>query len=158
MLHPLIKTVCQKLIELGLNTINISIESANKDNYKIYSGGDLNIVIDGIRDIIQKRKQLNKNTPSVCFSVTVMKDEIDKFGSTIELYKELEMDGGFEIQFLKQTDSYTKYYDDYMIEQLSNNCEMKLFIEKYGKEIETINNRKIKNYYDYLKSEKSIPK
>ena len=87
-----------------------------------------------------------------------MKDEIDKFGSTIELYKELEMDGGFEIQFLKQTDSYTKYYDDYMIEQLSNNCEMKLFIEKYGKEIETINNRKIKNYYDYLKSEKSIPK
>lgn len=151
------KIDCEKLIKSGLKTINISIESASHDKYHFYRGGDLTNVIKGIKRIIETKNNLKLSTPSIGFSTTIMKEEIDNFKYIIDLYRDLGMDGGFEIQFLNQTDNYTKYYDDYLMGQLSSNSEMKRFFELYGQEIEQINSqKKVLNYYDNLKNEELI--
>lgn len=141
----------KKLILSGVYNINISMESTNPDRFMFYRGGNLHMIIDGIKKLLQERANLKSETPSVGFSVTIMKDEAENFNEILSLYRELELDGGIELQFLNQTENYTKYYDNYLLNQLLSKEDVNRFMDKYGFDISNVNDSKSKkNYYDRL--------
>ena len=88
--HYLNDEKAKATIESGLDRLIISIDGTTQDVYEQYRvGGHLNKVIEGTKNIIKWKKELNSKTPFVFFQFLVVKpnehqiDEIKKLGQEI---------------------------------------------------------------------------
>ncbi len=91
--HYLTDENARKTVESGLDRLIISIDGTTQDVYKQYRvGGNLDKVIEGARNVIKWRKQLNKKTPFVFFQFLVVKPNEHQIEEIQKLAKEVGVD------------------------------------------------------------------
>ncbi len=108
----------RKMLESGLNTLFISIDTPHPEKFKRIRGGDLHRILTNCRDLIDNKIKLRRKDPSVGFAVTVSTDTAEDIGEIILLYSELGLDGGFIFQPLQKMESYYKFYPENLKNQV----------------------------------------
>ncbi len=102
----------EKILDSGLDSLNISIESPVPEEFHNIRGGNLEKIIEGIRTLVRRKKERKISRPVVGFSVTVLKSTASKLKDIFKLYQKLGMDGGIAIQFLNASKEYSRYYTE----------------------------------------------
>lgn len=101
-----------KLLDLGLEKISVSIESADEEKFKEIRGGRLKDVTSGIRALIEERNRQRLEKPVIDFAVTVLSSTVSSYPKIVNLYRDLNMDGGINTQLLQRMESYTSQYSE----------------------------------------------
>lgn len=95
--HFLDKKTAINTVKSGLDRIIISIDGTTQDTYSSYrKNGDLNKVIEGAKNIIEAKKELNSKTPYVIFQFLVVLPNEHQIDDAKNLSKEI---GVNEIRF-----------------------------------------------------------
>ncbi len=95
--HYLTEANARKTIQSGLNRLIISIDGTTQETYQSYRiGGKLHKVLEGTRQLIRLKKELNSATPHVIFQYLVVKPNEHQLNEVQELAKELGVD---EVRF-----------------------------------------------------------
>ena len=95
--HYLTDAAAKKTIESGLDRLIISIDGTTQDVYKQYRvGGNLDKVIEGAKNIVKWKKELNSKTPFVFFQFLVVKPNEHQIEEIKKLAKEIGVD---EVRF-----------------------------------------------------------
>ncbi len=91
--HYLNKEQAKKTVESKLNRLIISIDGTTQETYQQYRiGGTLSKVIEGTKNIIEAKKQMNSNTPHVVFQFLVVKPNEHQLEDVKQLAKQLGVD------------------------------------------------------------------
>jgi radical SAM protein with 4Fe4S-binding SPASM domain len=120
--HYLTDEAARKTIESGLDRLIISIDGTTQDVYQQYRvGGKLDKVLEGARNIVKWKKQMNSKTPFVFFQFLVVKPNEHQIEDIKKLAKEIGVDEvrfktaqvyDFENdpnQLIPTTDKYSRY-------------------------------------------------
>jgi len=95
--HYLTDEAARKTVESGLDRLIISIDGTTQDVYKQYRvGGNLDKVLEGARNIVKWKKELNSKTPFVFFQFLVVKPNEHQVEEIKKLAKEIGVD---EVRF-----------------------------------------------------------
>ena len=88
--HYLTDEAARKTVESGLDRLIISIDGTTQEVYKQYRiGGNINKVIEGAKNIVKWKRELNSKTPFVFFQFLVVKpnehqvEEIKKLAAEV---------------------------------------------------------------------------
>ncbi|KAA2245036.1 radical SAM protein [Chitinophaga agrisoli] len=137
--HYLTEANARKTVESGLDRLIISIDGTTQDVYTQYRvGGNLEKVIQGAKNIVKWKKELNSKKPFVFFQFLVVKPNEHQIEDIKQLAKEIGVD---EVRFktaqvydyeegnrlIPTIDKYSRYHrnDDgtYTIKnKLGNSC------------------------------------
>jgi radical SAM protein with 4Fe4S-binding SPASM domain len=138
--HYLTDENARKTVESGLSRLIISIDGTTQDVYQQYRvGGKLNKVLEGARNIVKWKKELNSKTPFVFFQFLVVKPNEHQIEDVKRLAKEIGVD---EVRFktaqvydyendpnhlIPSIDKYSRYHknkqgDMEIKNSLSNHC------------------------------------
>ena len=91
--HYLTDAAARKTVESGLDRLIISIDGTTQDTYQQYRvGGKLEKVLEGTRNVIKWKKQLNSKTPHVVFQFLVVKPNEHQIAEVQQLAKDLGVD------------------------------------------------------------------
>ena len=95
--HYITDEVAKKTVESGLDRLIISIDGTTQEVYQQYRvGGNLNKVIEGAKNIVKWRKELNSKTPFIFFQFLVVKPNEHQLEEIKQLAKEIGVD---EVRF-----------------------------------------------------------
>ena len=95
--HYLTDEAAKKTVESGLDRLIISIDGITQDVYKQYRvGGQLDKVVEGTKNIVKWRKQLNSKTPFIFFQFLVVKPNEHQIEEIKKLAAEIGVD---EVRF-----------------------------------------------------------
>ncbi|HTJ14755.1 MAG TPA: radical SAM/SPASM domain-containing protein [Dinghuibacter sp.] len=95
--HYLTDENARKTVESGLDRLIISIDGTTQDVYEQYRvGGKLDKVLEGARNIVKWKKELNSNTPFVFFQFLVVKPNEHQIEDVKRLAAEVGVD---EVRF-----------------------------------------------------------
>ncbi|MGO8746316.1 MAG: radical SAM protein [Thermoguttaceae bacterium] len=114
----LLSANADRLVELGLQHVSVSIDSANPQLFHEVRGGDLDRVVEGIWALVMARASRKADRPAIGFAVTVLRRTIGELPGIVGLYERLALDGGIAVQPLQEMPAYTQYYDEQMSKQL----------------------------------------
>lgn len=106
------------LLDLGMEAINVSVESPDEQEFRDIRGGSFAKVKAGIARLLAARRARGLDRPLVGFAITVLKHTIDRLPEIAEIYEELGMDGGATVQPLSSMEAYSKVYDEKVAAQL----------------------------------------
>ncbi|MES2730834.1 MAG: SPASM domain-containing protein [Bacteroidota bacterium] len=88
--HYLNDVNARKTVESGLDRLIISIDGTTQETYQAYRvGGSLEKVIEGTKNIIRWKKQLNSSTPHIIFQFLVVRPNEHQIQEVQQLAKEL---------------------------------------------------------------------
>jgi radical SAM protein with 4Fe4S-binding SPASM domain len=91
--HYLNDEKAKRTVESGLDRLIISIDGTTQDVYKQYRvGGNIEKVLQGARNIIKWKKELNSKTPFVFFQFLVVKPNEHQIEDIKQLAKEIGVD------------------------------------------------------------------
>ncbi|WP_439555526.1 SPASM domain-containing protein [Dyadobacter sp.] len=91
--HYLTDEKARKTVESGLDRLIISIDGTTQDVYQQYRvGGNLEKVLEGTRNIIKWKKELNSSTPHVIFQFLVVKPNEHQIEEVKKLAEEMGVD------------------------------------------------------------------
>src|SRR5258705_815763 len=91
--HYLTDEKAKRTVESGLDRLIISIDGTTQDVYKQYRiGGKLNKVIEGAKNIVRWKKELNSKKPFVVFQFLVVKPNEHQIEEVQQLAKEIGVD------------------------------------------------------------------
>jgi radical SAM protein with 4Fe4S-binding SPASM domain len=91
--HYLTDEKAKKTVESGLDRLIISIDGTTQDVYQQYRvGGKLDKVIEGAKNIVKWKKELNSKTPFVFFQFLVVKPNEHQIEEIKSLAKEIGVD------------------------------------------------------------------
>ncbi|OYY07821.1 MAG: radical SAM protein, partial [Sphingobacteriia bacterium 35-36-14] len=91
--HYLNDENARKTVESGLDRLIISIDGTTQDVYQQYRvGGKLDKVIEGAKNIVKWKKQLNSKTPFVFFQFLVVKPNEHQIADIKALGREIGVD------------------------------------------------------------------
>ena len=91
--HYLTDEKAKKTVESGLDRLIISIDGTTQDVYQQYRvGGKLDKVLEGAKNIIKWKKELNSKTPFVFFQFLVVKPNEHQIEDIKKLGKEMGID------------------------------------------------------------------
>ncbi len=91
--HFLTDEAARQTVESGLDRLIISIDGTTNDVYRSYRvGGNLDKVIQGARNIVKWKKELNSKTPFVFFQFLVVKPNEHQIEDIKRLAKEIGVD------------------------------------------------------------------
>ncbi len=91
--HYLNDAKAKATVESGLDRLIISIDGTTQDVYQSYRvGGNLNKVIEGAKNIVKWKKELNSKTPFVFFQFLVVKPNEHQIEDIKKLAKEIGVD------------------------------------------------------------------
>ena len=91
--HYLTDSAAKKTVESGLDRLIISIDGTTQEAYKQYRvGGNLDKVIEGAKNIVKWKKELNSKTPFVFFQFLVVKHNEHQIEDIKRLAKEIGVD------------------------------------------------------------------
>src|ERR1700761_944896 len=91
--HYLTDEKAKRVVESGLDRLIISIDGTTQDVYKQYRvGGNLEKVLQGARNIVKWKKELNSKTPFVFFQFLVVKPNEHQLEDVKRLAKEVGVD------------------------------------------------------------------
>jgi radical SAM protein with 4Fe4S-binding SPASM domain len=95
--HYLNDANAKRTIESGLDRLIISIDGTTQEVYEQYRvGGNLNKVIEGAKNIVKWKKELNSKTPFIFFQFLVVKPNEHQIEDIKKLAKEIGVD---EVRF-----------------------------------------------------------
>ena len=95
--HYLNDENAKRTIESGLDRLIISIDGTTQDTYKQYRvGGNIEKVLEGARNIVKWKKELNSKTPFVIFQFLVVKHNEHQVEDIKLIGKEIGVD---EVRF-----------------------------------------------------------
>jgi len=95
--HYLTDDAAKRTVESGLDRLIISIDGTTQDVYQQYRvGGNLEKVLQGARNIVKWKKELNSKTPFVFFQFLVVKPNEHQVEAIKKLAKEIGVD---EVRF-----------------------------------------------------------
>lgn len=95
--HYLTDDKAKATVESGLDRLIISIDGTSQEVYESYRvGGKLNKVIEGAKNIVKWKKELNSKTPFVFFQFLVVKPNEHQIEAIKNLGKEIGVD---EVRF-----------------------------------------------------------
>jgi radical SAM protein with 4Fe4S-binding SPASM domain len=95
--HYLTDEAARKTVESGLDRLIISIDGTTQDVYQQYRiGGKLDKVLEGTKNIVKWKKELNSKTPFVFFQFLVVKPNEHQIEDVKRLAKEIGVD---EVRF-----------------------------------------------------------
>ena len=131
--HFLTERKAKETVESGLDRILISIDGTTQETYEQYRiGGSLEKVIEGTKNLVLAKKELNSTTPHIVFQFLVVKPNQHQIEEVKKLAKELGVD---EVK-LKTTQVY----------EFENGNELIPTIDKYSRyKKQTDGKYKIKN-------------
>ena len=107
-----------RLVELGLQRVAVSIESGDPGVFREIRGGSFEEVIEGVRTLLAARNRRGAGRPAVGFAVTVLRRTLGQLPAIVSLYETLGLDGGLTIQPLQPMPAYTRYYGEAMQSQV----------------------------------------
>jgi len=91
--HYLNDAAAKRTVESGLDRLIISIDGTSQDVYESYRvGGNLQKVVDGAKNIVKWKKELNSKTPFVFFQFLVVKPNEHQIEDIKRLTKEIGVD------------------------------------------------------------------
>ncbi|RXK83548.1 radical SAM/SPASM domain-containing protein [Filimonas effusa] len=91
--HYLTEERAKKTVESGLDRLIISIDGTTQDVYQQYRvGGKLDKVLEGARNIVKWKKELNSKKPFVFFQFLVVKPNEHQIEEIKQLAKEIGVD------------------------------------------------------------------
>jgi radical SAM protein with 4Fe4S-binding SPASM domain len=91
--HYLTDEVAKKTIESGLDRLIISIDGTTQETYQSYRvGGQLDKVIEGAKNIVKWKKELQAKTPYIIFQFLVVKPNEHQIDDLKVLAKEIGVD------------------------------------------------------------------
>ena len=91
--HYLKDENAKKTIESGLDRLIISIDGTTQETYQNYRiGGKLEKVIEGTKNVIKWKKELNSKTPHIIFQFLVVKPNEHQIDDVYKLADELGVD------------------------------------------------------------------
>ena len=149
------KSNVEKIVELGVSRVYVSLESANPQIFQEIRGGKFSKVRRGIESLISTREKMGARDPSVGLALTVLKKTQHELQGVLDLYHELGLDGGIVVQPLQTMDSYVTKYDDKMHLQILDDIDMKSF-EEFEKSEELISINRAKRgvgFYEEIQEE-----
>ena len=134
-----------RLINSGLDMINVSADGATQETYEKYRrGGKLQVVIDNSKRILAKRKELGKDKPFVVWNFFVFRHNLHEIESIERLAKDVGVDalrisaphvylGVMDKPFdqlyemskdylLPPSDEYSAYLDDGTKKEMKRKC------------------------------------
>lgn len=95
--HYLNDAAAKRTVESGLDRLIISIDGTTQDVYKQYRvGGNIDKVIEGAKNIVKWKKELNSKTPFVFFQFLVVKHNEHQIADIKQLAKDVGVD---EVRF-----------------------------------------------------------
>lgn len=95
--HYLNENNARKTVESGLDRLIISIDGTTQETYQSYRvGGKLEKVLEGARNIVKWKKELNSKKPFVFFQFLVVKHNEHQIEDIKQLAKEIGVD---EVRF-----------------------------------------------------------
>ncbi len=121
-----------RILESGIATLFVSIESPRDAEFKDIRGGHLSKVTEGIKALLATRRARGLVHPTVGFSVTVLKRTQMLMPEIAALYTDLGMDGGISAHMLNTMPSYTGYYSAPMTSQVLSPMEQALAWTRYA--------------------------
>ena len=108
----------EKLIESGVSTLHVSLESSDPKRFRELRGGLFEKVKTGVALLMERRRHLDRATPKVGLAVTVLKSTMAAFPGIRELYDHLGLDGGISVQPLQTMPDYAGVYDEAMADEV----------------------------------------
>lgn len=91
--HYLTDDNARKTVESGLSRVIISIDGTTQETYSAYRvGGNLEKVLEGTRNLVKWKKQLNSPTPVILFQFLVVKPNEHQIEEVKALGKEIGVD------------------------------------------------------------------
>jgi radical SAM protein with 4Fe4S-binding SPASM domain len=137
--HYLTDENCKKTIGSGLNRLIISIDGTTQETYQSYRiGGKLDKVIEGTKNMVKWKKEMNSKSPHLIFQFLVVKPNEHQINDVLTLASELGID---EVRFktaqvydykngndlIPENDEYSRYYKNadgtYSIKnKMQNHC------------------------------------
>jgi MoaA/NifB/PqqE/SkfB family radical SAM enzyme len=119
----------ERLLDAGVGSIHVSIESANPARFEAIRGGKFRKVRDGIALLVQRRRERTLSEPLVGLAVTVLKTTIGGLDDVARLYLELGLDGGIVAQKLQPMPVYSRHYDAGMACELLDPADTRKFAD-----------------------------
>lgn len=90
---PLTPEMAEQLVRSGLDSLIISLDGTTQEVYEVYRvGGHLDRVLDNIRLLVRKKKELGYKTPYLEWQFIVMRHNEDQVPEAREMAKELGVD------------------------------------------------------------------
>lgn len=91
--HYLKPEICREVVQSGLHEVTISVDGATQQTYQQYRvGGDLEKVKQGIRNLVQARKELKSRTPHLILQFIVFQSNEHEIDAVRQMGKELGVD------------------------------------------------------------------
>lgn len=91
--HFLDDATARKTVESGLDRLIVSIDGTTQETYEAYRvGGKLEKVLEGTRNVVKWKKELNSKTPHIMFQFLVVRPNEHQLQDVKELAKELGVD------------------------------------------------------------------
>ena len=91
--HFLSPRKATKTVQSGLDRILISIDGASQETYESYrKGGKLAKVIEGTKNLVKAKRQLNSSTPHIIIQFLVVKPNEHEIPEILQLGKDLGVD------------------------------------------------------------------
>lgn len=120
--HYLTPEISKKTVESGLDRLIISIDGTTQETYQSYRvGGKLEKVLEGARNIIAAKKEMNSSKPFIIFQFLVVKPNEHQIDDVLKLGKDMgvdevrlktaqvyEYENGNEL--IPSIDKYSRYY------------------------------------------------
>lgn len=117
------KFYMERMVLSGLDELTVSVDAASEESYKKFRvGGDYNLLIDNIREIVKFKKTHNVLTPKIELQFIIMSHNEDEVEPFQELAKELGVDSvhfktlnlrGYEdLKSFLPSDRYSRYAED----------------------------------------------
>ncbi len=80
------KKTAEKLVELKLDALDISLDSARKENYeRIRGGAKFEKVIENLKGMVEVKKRFNAKRPELFVTTVVMEENAEEMPEIIEL-------------------------------------------------------------------------
>lgn len=91
--HYLTDANAKRTIESGLDRLIISIDGTTQETYQQYRvGGQLKKVLEGARNIVKWKKEMNSKTPFIVFQFLVVRHNEHQIEDVTQLAKEIGVD------------------------------------------------------------------
>ncbi len=145
-----------QILDLEIEKISVSLESADPATFRHIRGGKLEKVVRGLRELMAARRERGQKKPVVAFSITVLKDTQDHLEGILALYRELGLDGGITLQPLQGMPAYVQNYPAALSRQMLSDDEVNdLWVQFYAhREIKAIQRAKkrsgVQGFFDEL--------
>lgn len=119
----------KKLIDSGLDSIGISLDTSDQILFTELRGGSLKQICEGIRNLKKYINDTNSRNVIVGLRVTVLKRTLERLKELYQLYTDLCLDGGILLQPLMDNEYYTQYYNDNLKKQLLSDQDKLLMLK-----------------------------